>query len=237
MIEQIAKYPKVLVGCPIHEVKRYVTDEWLNCISNFSYPNYSIHLADNSPTNIFQKELQARGYSVSWQSPKNKTLYEAMKDSHNACVTKILEDKTIEYFLHLECDVFPPCLDIIDRLLMHNKPVVSAMYHIGDGPNKCVLLAQTVHSDKYGIETNNLNVANDITFIDGKLKQIFSAGLGCTLIHRSVFDTIKFRVEPNSDKHPDTWFCLDLFKNKIPNYVDTSLICTHKNSNWSHILK
>ena len=52
------------------------------------------------------------------------------------------------------------------------------------------------------------------------------------LIHRSVFKRVKFRAVEGVDAHPDTLFALDLDGLNIPQYLDTSIYCEHRNTSW-----
>ena len=71
---------------------------------------------------------------------------------------------------------------------------------------------------------------------NGKLVQFTGMGIGCTLIHRSVFMQVPFRVDRNRKGHADSFFYEDLLIKGINVYVDTSVVATHKNSDWATIL-
>lgn len=43
------KPPKILVACPVHEIKEYAMQEWIDAIKALDYLNYDILLVDNSP--------------------------------------------------------------------------------------------------------------------------------------------------------------------------------------------
>jgi hypothetical protein len=72
-------------------------------------------------------------------------------------------------------------------------------------------------------------------FVDGDVKKVFSCGLGCVLIHRSVLKEVVFRYEEGSPVHPDSFFYADLDAKKIPVYVDTSIYCKHDNQTMVRI--
>ena len=77
-------------------------------------------------------------------------------------------------------------------------------------------------------ETYNLD-ENDIDFVDGDVKKVFSCGLGCVLIHRSILQQVGFRYEEGSPVHPDSFFFADLDQKGFPVYVDTDIYCEHFN--------
>lgn len=228
--------PKVLIACPVHEVKSYCIDLWISHVKAFTYPNFDIFLADNSPTENFSKYLKSQGINVVWNNPAGKDVYRAMETSHEACRKEAI-NKKYDFLFHLECDIFPPSAWIIQDLMQHNKPVVSGLYHIQHGPKSNLLAQSVLIDDTLGFETFNLDPDSADLFVDGRVKRVFSSGIGCTLIKREVFEKIPFRTQAGINLHPDTYFCLDLRKNKIMNYCDTNIICRHENSDWNTILK
>ena len=131
----------------------------------------------------------------------------ALAKSHDNCRTMALKGD-YDYLLHLESDVFPP-VNVIERLLDARKKVVGAMYHIELG-EKSTLMIQ--HLEEFGEakrETYNLG-ETDLDFVDGSVKKIFSCGLGCVLIHKSVLKEVPFRYEEGAPVHPDSFFFADL---------------------------
>jgi hypothetical protein len=83
-------------------------------------------------------------------------------------------------------------------------------------------------------ETYNID-ENDILLVSGGLEKVFSCGLGCVLIEKSVLKDVIFRYEENAPVHPDSFFYADLDSKQIPVYVDTSIICEHKNQSIRRI--
>ena len=93
------------------------------------------------------------------------------------------------------------------------------------------------------IKRNTLLVDGLIAFnnFDGGVKEVFSCGIGCTMIHRQVWDYVEsFRCETGKGEHiedrsvfSDTFFYRDLQKQGIPAYMDQSFICDHDWSDWN----
>ncbi len=221
---------KILVACPTADVKDYCFEEWVKNVSNLTYHNYDILVVDNSENREYYKSLKEKYPNINFErvSPKQYISFKtALAKSHDKCRTKAL-DGGYDYLLHLESDIFPP-LDVIERLLQHKKPVIGCLYHIELGADS-KLMIQLI--EEHGIEhreTYNLD-ETDLSFVDGKVKQVFSCGLGCTLIHKSILDKIGFRYEQGSPVHPDSFYFGDLNQNNINVYVDTSIYCEHKNT-------
>lgn len=66
-----------------------------------------------------------------------------------------------------------------------------------------------------------------------KLLRVVSCGGACIFVSREVFTKIRFREDLK--QFEDRWFCIDLYKNKIPLYCDTSIRCKHLVLNREYI--
>jgi len=230
---------KILVASPTADVKNYCFNEWLSNVNNFTYPNFEVMICDNSEKRDYYIELKERykkqeniNFHRVTPSQYNLSFKHILAKSHDRCRLFALENH-FDYLLHLETDVFPP-INIIERLLDARKKVVGAMYFIEEGKNSKLMVQQI---EDWGIdhrETYNLE-ENDILMVDGELKKVFSCGLGCVLIEKSVLKNIVFRYEDNSPVHPDSFFYADLDAKNIPVYLDTSILCEHKNTSLRRI--
>ena len=146
--------------------------------------------------------------------------------SHERCRKYALENN-FDYMLHLETDIFPP-IDVIERLLEAKREVIGALYHIELGERSTLMIQQIEEFGDAHRETFNLE-ESDLEFVDGEVKRVFSCGLGCTLIHKSVLKQVSFRYEEGSPVHPDSFYFADLNIKNIPVFVDTSIYCKHDN--------
>jgi hypothetical protein len=225
---------KVLVAAPTADRKNYCLNEYLSVVSNLTYSNYKTFLADNSETRSNAKMLNRLGVHTKWINPAGKTNIQYIAESHESCREFALH-LNFDYMLHLESDIIPP-IDIIERLLFHKKEVVSACYFTGFGDKSRLCIQLLEDSGELIRETQNMDYGiGDMIFMDGTLKQVYGAGLGCTLIHKSVLEKIKFRYQEGVDAHPDTYFYSDLNASGIKQYVDTSILCKHENREWSFV--
>jgi GT2 family glycosyltransferase len=220
---------KILVACPVADVKGYCFDEWIIKANNLTYENKDIFVVDNSENREYYDSIKSKYENVSFArvNPKQYPSFKsALAKSHDTIREKVLKDD-YDYLLHLESDVFPP-IDIIERLIEHKKKIVGALYHIELG-EQSKLMVQELES--FGIEhreTFNLD-ETDLSFVDGKVKRVFSCGLGCILIHRSILEEVEFRYEEGSPVHPDSFFFADINQKGFPVYVDTDIYCEHYN--------
>lgn len=217
---------KILVACPTADIKEYCFSDWLNSSKSLTYENYDIHVVDNSDNRDFYERWKDV-VSMSRVSPNMfPSVKHVMAKSHDECRKKAL-DGGYDYLLHLESDIFPP-KDIIEQLLNVNAKIVGATYHIGVGEDSQLMIQQM---EKFGDElreTYGLE-QGDLSFVDGKVKRVFSCGLGCILIHRSVLDKFEFRYETGANVHPDSFFFYDMDAIGEKVYVDTSIYCQHEN--------
>lgn len=228
---------KILIASPTADVKDYCFDKWMQNVLSFTYPNTELFLCDNSVKRDYFVDIKKRYehlgdfFNVARITPSqfehlNLTYKSILAKSHEKCRLYAL-DNDFDYLLHLETDIFPPA-DVIERLLDSKKKIIGAMYHIEVGERSTLMIQQMEDFGDELRETYNLD-ESDITFVDGEVKKVFSCGLGCILIHRSVLNQVGFRYEEGSPVHPDSFYFADLDAKKIPVYVDTSIYCNHDN--------
>ena len=235
-------FPKVLICCPTAKAKNYCFKEWATNVVQFTYPNYDVVMFDNTDddgTNAKNLNIEFKAlfsdididFKVIHSKVKNiASTIERMCISHNDCRDYILNNE-YDYMLHLESDVIPE-QDIIESLLIHNKQVIGGLYYIDEGAHRKIMVQQMIDVG-FGIVTStNFSTKEDVYFIDGNVKRVASVGLGCVLIHKSVFKKIKFRFQKNVDKHPDSYFSEDCLLHSIPIYAETSKIASHENTLW-----
>ncbi len=224
--------PRVLIAAPTSIVKNYCINNWINFTDKITFPNAERMLVDNTKHRAYSVTLNKRMGNCKWVDPK-------IGSSHvyiTACQNKIREHAIKNNFTHilmLEADVTPPAYDIIERLLYHNKQIVGGTYYIREGGASHLMIQKWIG---YGQELSLVSLDNgaDTMFIDGKLKQVASIGLGCTLIARSVFEKMPFRFQVGAPNHSDTYFSIDAYMNRIPVWCDTSIVCEHNNQNWAN---
>ena len=225
---------KILVACPTADVKDYCFSDWVDNVKSFTYPNFDVYVCDNSINRDYytqkKKELETKDDNSFRLGRVNPLIYPdfkwALAKSHDNCRVLALKEN-YDYLLHLESDVFPP-IDIIERLLSARRKVVGAMYHIEVGERSKLMIQEIEEFGNEHRETYNLD-ETDLYFVDGSVKPVFSCGLGCVLIHKSILKQITFRYEDGAPVHPDSFFFGDLKKQGIPAFVDTSIYCEHKN--------
>lgn len=224
---------KVLVGTPHADIKNYCLDSYISSVKNLSYNNRQILVVDNSETHKNKKNIVKRGIPALHIKRKNKSTRELMAES-GEILRKAALDGGFDFLLYHESDIKPP-INVIERLLSHQKPVVSAAYFIGQGEDSH-LMVQEIESQEVGIrETINMKRGSDRKYFDGKLKKVYACGLGMTLIHRTVLEQIEFRFIESMDFHSDSFFAHDLNMLGIDQYLDTSILCEHDNRDWSTI--
>lgn len=227
---------KVLVGTPHSEIKNYCFDDFLSNITNLTYNKgeYDVLIADNSKERKNAKRIMKAGVQSIHIKQKQKDIRQYIADSHEALRVAALKGN-YDYLVHIESDLFPP-LDIIERLLSHQKQIVAAPYFIGHG-HESHLMVQHIEKDGTFLKhTANMGGdGHDIMLLDGKLKRVYSTGLGCIAIHKSVLQKINFRYMNGMEMFPDSIFFTDCDAQKIPVYLDTSLLIEHRNESWSGV--
>ncbi len=226
------KMPKVLVCAPTSDKKKYCDADYFSMIQSLSYPNYEILVCDNSKTTDYFIEIKKKHkLPVIRVNPQNKTAAQFIAESYQRLVQEAIR-KECYYIMIIESDVIVPTKHIIQRLLRHQLPIVSGMYHIGHGAESHLLLQQLQGMANNFVVVEHLKDGSDMLFVDGSVKEIFACGLGCTLIRVDVFAKTPFRWQEGINHFNDTLFYTDLFSCGIKNHVDTSIVCEHRNIVW-----
>ena len=230
--------PKILVGCPTSDHKKYCIEEYAKAIKNLSYPNYDILLVDNSQTETYSKKLQTLEIPI-----KRDKYLERARDrivhSRNVLRKYALENG-YDYFLSLEQDVIPP-KNVIEQLLQHKKEVITGIYYMEyavkkEGKTVGKKILPLLYKKK---DDKNLQQLQPQEVEKEECKPITASGLGCILIKREILEQIKFRYEKDKLVFDDIWFCQDLEKKGIPLYVNTAVKCKHlmREMDWNSIEK
>ncbi len=227
--------PKVLVFTATYEGKDYCLDKFLANASKINYPNMRHIFIDNSPKDKYWRKLLSRGLDAHWVHRGNNSR-EAIARAQNFA-RKIALDEGYDYILSLESDIMV-CPDIIQRLLMCNSDVVSALYFIGPRDEKvrvpCITLPD--FKKEYGyFGTRLLKPEEWPEYVHKGPKRVQAAGMGCCLIYKRVFERIPFMYEIGLRGHSDIFFFNDCFRLHIPVYVQTDILLDHDNSSWKDV--
>ena len=228
--------PKVLVGCPTSFHKEYCLDKYAAGIKSLTYKNFDVFLVDNSKDDAYFDKIKKAGLPV-MKGPWFEGAMDRIITSRNVLRQKVL-DEGYDYFFSLEQDVIPP-KDAIQRMLSHNKKIVTGVYFahntMPDGSAPLIPLAYKLIDKK----TLSMAPINEQEFASNKLIEVVSAGLGCVIISRDVFEGIKFRYE--NKVFDDRFFFIDCYRKSFKVFCDTSIKCKHYILNrpypWSVIKK
>ena len=121
----------------------------------------------------------------------------------------------------------PP--NTIERLLKHEKEVAGGVYYnmvqlAGKARKVPVLMTYPNEELK---KAGKAEWAKSLEPFNAQLVKVACIGLGCVLISRSTLEKISFRIVENDFAFDDMHFAIDLQKNNIPCYADTSILCEH----------
>jgi hypothetical protein len=228
--------PKILLACPISSHKDYIINEWAKHVRALvkNYPGTcDVLLCDNSNSPTHAKKVEREtGLRCDYVHTQLKNNYDAISFSRNYLRGFFLEHN-YDYWLSLECDLFPPICTIF-YLLSFKKKMVGFPYFIGEGEASPLMVQQF---EEFGEtrEAQNMPMEQSCLFIDGTLKQVFSIGLGCMMMSREVVEKIPFRTNPDVRIHDDSFFAEDCQNMGIKIYCDTSVIPIHINQAWNRL--
>lgn len=242
-------FPKVLICAPTASAKSYCFEEWIDNVMSFNYPNFDIRIFDNTYKDGGEFTLKMNSIFKNKYGKSNNKFYaynsariNNMKDdaigsvisrmamSHNDCREYAIK-YGYDYILHLETDVFPPS-NVIEQLMAQGKKVIGGLYDRDEGKWRKLMAQKHVYVAPRAVNSVNFVTGEEIGFANGTIKQVSSIGLGCVLIHNSVFKNIPFRFVPGEANHPDSFFSEDCFRKGIKIYADTSVYCRHDNKPW-----
>lgn len=213
---------KVLVGCPTSSHKAYCLEEYSKAIKSLTYSNYGILLVDNSENLKYVDRIRKLGIDVV-KDNYFETARERVVHSRNLLRDYVLKNN-YDYFLSLEQDVIPP-KDVIERLLRHDKKVVTGIYFTRYDINGKKKIKPLIWVDTPG-KFEKMKFIDERELWKSGLIKIRACGLGCVLIHKSVLESISFRLfKPKI--YDDMAFCHDLYKKGISIYADLEVKCKH----------
>ncbi len=250
--------PRILVGCPTFEGKKYCLSEFAEGLKNLSYDNFDVLLVDNTKDDNYFNEIKKIGLpAVKGEFLEKAT--DRIAESRNILKEKVLAGG-YDYLFSLEQDVVAP-KDAIQKLLSHNKKIITGLYFkyelINDKVEMSPLIYKALTAEvlkeltqgEHGediIEEMKRNETWDshwripMTFEQVEkpmLMKIDFCGLGCILIHREVLEKIKFRADQRS--FDDMHFCEDARNLGYEIWADTEVKCRHfmSRTSWEGIRK
>ena len=225
--------PKVLIFTITYDQKDYCLKDFIESSNKLTYPNKRHIYIDNTDDGgkYYQrlKKLDLEVYRVE----RGNNSREALARSQNFARDMAIKEG-YDYLFSLESDIFPPT-NIIQKLMSSGKNVITGLYFIGQKQFKglipCITLPQWSETLK-AFGTRLLSPEEFPEYRNQGIKRVAAGGFGCALIHKDVFKKIRFNYDPRFKGHSDIYFFNDLFRGNIPAFVDTDVICDHKNSDW-----
>lgn len=226
------RFPKILLATPTSKYKDYCSDLFIKQVQSINYP-VDVLIVDNSADYTYHNKFNQEGINVIHENPNGRSAREYMVACNEIIRNYAITDN-YDYIFSLESDIFVDS-DIIYKLLSHNKQVVGVSYFLFEFEKTVPMLLQHL-SNETQLSISLPKIESSFLKYTGKLERVSGLGLGCVLIHRSVFSKIPFRVDMSRSGHADSFFYEDLILNNIPCYVDTSIMATHKNSDWGAVM-
>jgi len=227
------KLPKVLIFTTIYQGKDYALKEFLEHANKINYPNYQHIFVDNSPTLDYVAKLQGMGLDAYHVERGNNTR-EAIARACNFA-RRIAIDEGYDYFMSLESDIM--CTPtVVQDLMKHGKDVVTALYHIGDDGLRVPCITIAKWNENLGAFGTRLLAQDEFSeYTNSGLKAVQAGGFGCCLMYKRGFLEFPFTYDPRFNGHPDIYYFNELFKKKIPVFVDTDVVLEHDNRPWQDI--
>jgi len=149
-----------------------------------------------------------------------------------------LERHKAPFLFMVDSDVLPPP-DTIERLLAHNLPVVSGVYHkkekfkVKDEDGNEGIIQRPVVYDYSRFDEDTQTFKFLSRFKDGVgLEKVDGVGAGCLMIRRDVCEKIGKSPYNLKNGGEDLSFCRKITGCGFPIYVDWSVSCGHVGTFW-----
>lgn len=231
---------RVLIFTPTYSGKDYCFDEFIANCEKITYKNKRHIIVCNDQTeeyaNNIRAKLQGKPFDVFWIG-RGGTSREAIARAQNYARAIALRDG-YDYVLSLESDIFP-LPNVLERLLLWGKDVVTGLYFIGSPDQKILIPCATVFELDKSINimgTRLLKTYEEIEeFVKPGLKQVAAGGMGCCLMSRYALEQVPFIYEPDMGGHSDIFWFNDVYRKRMYSFVDTEVICRHKYSDWRKV--
>lgn len=224
--------PRILLGTPFSEKKRYIIFEWLEMVRQLTYPNLDIFLVDNSPTDTIAHEVAALGFKVAMVEPKGKSRHFITKSQNTIRQFFLLGN--YDYLFSLECDNFPP-LNVIELMLAQRMDNINVPYLLDRETGVSIGVQKFYRNIPTEQKANVLTPYDSILECDGKIKEYAAPSIGCSLFSKQLMQSVKFRVdEDNPGAFSDSFFHVDSRSAGFTPYVMTGQFCDHKRISWHY---
>jgi hypothetical protein len=231
----------ILIASPISEYKDYIIDQWIpyvkSVLKSYSTGHVRIKLllVDNSQNESWHRKIANKhDVKIIHIRPLFMNSRQFICESRNIARNYFLDGK-YDFFMSLECDVFPP-QNFITQLLARRKHICSIPYFIGAGHDSHPMI-QSVDPTRTMPRTTRDLTTEELFMISPRVIPVFNAGLGCTLISRKIIERFPFRWDKEIDFHDDSFLGDDLYSAGITWWCDTSIICKHENIPWNYFPK
>ena len=232
--------PKVLIFTITYSGKDYCLDEFIENTQKFSYDNKEHIFIDNSDdggkyAEELKQKLEPLGIKV-YHVERGNTSREALARSQNFA-RKIFLNGNWDYLMSLESDIFPK-YNVIEALLLHGLDVVTGLYMIGfkEKGTRWPCITKYAKNPKTGTYGSRLLRKEEfMDYINKGLKDVAAGGMGCCLMYRSVVEKVPFTYIPGLRPHSDVFWFNDVRRLGVPVFVDTDVLCDHKNSDWKDV--
>lgn len=147
--------------------------------------------------------------------------------SHNR--NALAEKATGEWIFFIDYDTVPP-LDALPRLLALDRPFCGGVYYHRNDPHMPLLYWRNPETGLYGVIAD---------YEKGALVEVDATGMGCTLIHRQVFDDIvaNYRQFSRSDGSQMLVHVDDIKRDKVPSRMRKDGIVYDTGQGYYHVNK
>ena len=222
--------PKILVGCPTWEGKKYCLKEYAEAVKKLDYDNFDVLIVDNSKDDSYITAIKEAGLNAI-KGPWHEKARERIIASRNFIKEYALKNG-YDYFFSLEQDVIVQP-DALKKLLSQNKKIISGIVMNNLPVGNTVKVMPMIYVE-HKLDSTGLDYISTEELSKSQVIEVKACALGCVLIHKDVLKKITFRYTGGFD---DMMFCKDAIDSGFKIYADTSVKPKHLHSSWEGIEK
>ena len=213
-------FPRNLIVCRQNDETIRYFDRWMDTISESINTNFELFVIDLCTKDNFSKRLRKESTLHHWPTPYGKTFQKREAEGYETARQYAISNG-YGTILYMSGELFPE-RTFLSSLLIPNLSVISALFYNSSGELNIKFIENNDHTyfrNKWRPQPYEIT-----QWLNGSIRDVYSAGMDCLLVRRKVFSKISFKYDLKEKKTTEEIFYEDLWENQTTVFVDTSII-------------